>query len=258
MKAYKGFDIAADGTISCRDHQYVEGETYVHDGPVELCEAGFHACLMPLDTLRYYPPSSSVYHEVEVGDDAQGDGTKVVSGRITVGARLSIADMIAAHLALVQDRVRRGAATSGDWSTAATSGYRSTAATSGHESTAATSGYRATAATSGYRSTAATSGHESTAATSGHESTAATSGYGATAATSGYGATAATSGPESIAVAGGYQCRARGALGCWLVLTERDDMGRILGVQAVPVDGETIRADTLYMLRGGQVVEAEA
>ena len=222
MKAYKGFDIAADGTISCRDHQYVEGETYVHDGPVELCEAGFHACLMPLDTLRYYPPSSSVYHEVEVGDDAQGDGTKVVSGRITVGARLSIADMIAAHLALVQDRVRRGAATSGDWSTAATSG------------------------------------NESTAATSGHESTAATSGYGATAATSGYGATAATSGPESIAVAGGYQCRARGALGCWLVLTERDDMGRILGVQAVPVDGETIRADTLYMLRGGQVVEAEA
>ena len=229
MRAYKGFDLASDGTISCRGHQYVEGETYVHDGPVELCMAGYHACLMPLDTLRYYPLATSVYHEVEVDDDAQGDGYKIVSGRITVGARLSIADMIAAHLALVQDRVRRGAATSGHWSTAAISGT---------ESTAATSGNRSTAATSGYGSTAATSGHGSTAATSGYESIAATSGY------------------ESIAVAGGYQCRARGALGCWLVLAERDHTGHILGVQAVPVDGETIRADTLYMLRGGQIEEA--
>ena len=53
-------------------------------------------------------------------------------------------------------------------------------------------------------------------------------------------------------------CRARGALGCWLVLAERDDIGHILGVQAVPVDGDTIRADTLYVLRGGKVVEVES
>ena len=243
MRAYKGFDLAADGTISCRDHQYTVGETYVHDGPIELCKAGYHACPIPLDTLRYYPPSSSVYHEVDVDDDAQGDGTKVVSGRITVGARLSLADMIAAHLDLAQDRARR---------------KDLPAATSGYWSTAATSGDGATAATSGDGATAATSGDGSTAATSGDGSTAATSGDGATAATSGYWSTAATSGYESIAVAGGYQCRARGALGCWLVLAERDHTGHILGVQAVPVDGETIRADTLYMLRGGQVVEVES
>ena len=205
MRAYKGFDLA-DGTISCRGHQYTVGETYVHDGPVELCEAGYHACPMPLDTLRYYPPSSSVYHEVDVDDDAQGGGDKIVSDRITVGARLSLADMIAAHLDLVQDRARR------------------------KDIPAATSGYGSTAATSGYGSTAATSGDWSTAATSGY---------------------------ESIAVAGGYQCRARGALGCWLVLAERDTTGHILGVQAVPVDGETIRANTPYMLRGGKIVEAK-
>ena len=91
-----------------------------------------------------------------------------------------------------------------------------------------------------------------------YAATAATTGTGSTAATSGYGSTAATSGYESIAVAGGYQCRARGALGCWLVLAERDTTGHILGVQAVPVDGDTIRADTLYMLRGGKVVEVES
>ena len=234
MRAYKGFAVASDGTISCRGHQYVEGETYVHDGPVELCVAGYHACPMPLDTLRYYRPITSAYHEVEVGDDAQGDGDKVVAGRIKIGARLSIADLVKAHVDLVQDRTPRD---------------RSVAATDKHESTAATSGYNSTAATSGHNSTAATSGYKSTAATSGHNSTAATSGDNSTAATSGY---------KSIAVAGGHECRARGALGCWLVLAERDTTGHILGVQAVPVDGDTIRAGALYVLRGGKVVEVES
>lgn len=54
----------------------------------------------------------------------------------------------------------------------------------------------------------------------------------------------------------GRNCKARGALGCWLVLTERDDDWLILGVQAVKVDGENIKADTWYELRGGKVVEA--
>ena len=207
MRAYKGFAVASDGTISCRGHQYVEGETYVHDGPVEMCVAGYHACPMPLDTLRYYRPITSAYHEVAVGDDAQGDGDKVVAGRIKIGARLSIADLVKAHVDLVQDRTPR------DRSVAAADKHRSTAATSGDESTAATSGYRSTAATSG---------------------------------------------DESIAVAGGHECRARGALGCWLVLAERDTTGHILGVQAVPVDGDTIRAGALYVLRGGKVVEVES
>ena len=234
MRAYKGFAVASDGTISCRGHQYVEGEAYVHDGPVEMCVAGYHACPMPLDTLRYYRPITSVYHEVEVGDDAQGDGDKVVAGRIKIGARLSIADLVKAHVDLVQDRTPR------DRSAAAADKHKSTAAASGYRSTAAADKHNSTAATSGYKSTAATSGDRSTAATSGDESTAATSGY------------------ESIAVAGGYECRARGALGCWLVLAERDDIGHILGVQAVPVDGDTIRAGALYVLRGGKVVEVES
>ena len=243
MRAYKGFAVASDGTISCRGHQYVEGETYVHDGPVELCVAGYHACPMPLDTLRYYRPITSAYHEVEVGDDAQGDGDKVVAGRIKIGARLSIADLVKAHVDLVQDRTPRD---------------RSVAAADKHESTAAADKHNSPAATSGYKSTAATSGDDSTAATSGYKSTAATSGDWSTAATSGDESTAATSGDESIAVAGGHECRARGALGCWLVLAERDTTGHILGVQAVPVDGDTIRAGALYVLRGGKVVEVES
>ena len=156
------------------------------------------------------------------------------------------------------------AATSGIRSTAATSGYRSTAATSGNESTAATSGNESTAATSGNRSTAATSGYMSTAATSGDGSTAATSGYMSTAATSGNESTAATSGNEStavvegdnsVAVSTGRDGMAKGSKGCWLVLAERDDYGTILSLQSFKVDGEKVKANTLYTLKNGKLKE---
>lgn len=75
--------------------------------------------------------------------------------------------------------------------------------------------------------------------------------------TSGYCAHAEVKGDNAIAAVLGRGCKARGALGCWLVLTEREDDGHILGVQAVKVDGESIKADTWYELRDGKIVEAE-
>ena len=178
---------------------------------------------------------------------------------------------------------RSRAATYGDCSTAATSGYVSTAATLGCRSTAATSGYRSTAITSGNRSTAATSGHVSTAATlgcrstaitsgdystaitsgdrspsitSGDYSTAIASGNRSTAATSGYRSTAEVRGTKSVAVVTGVDSKARGGLGCWLVLTERDSDWNILGVQAIRIDGENYKPGTWYELQNGKVVEA--
>lgn len=68
---------------------------------------------------------------------------------------------------------------------------------------------------------------------------------------------ASVCGEESIAVVTGYGGKASGAIGCWLVLTERDDSMHILGVQAVCVDGRTIKADTYYKLVNGKVVDAD-
>ena len=269
VRAYKGFN----PDLTCRGFQYVEGKTYETDR-AELCRTGFHACPLPLDTLRYYPLASSVYREVEVAADAEGDGDKIASRTIKIGTKISLTGMIRAHIDLLWQRIEpkrdeSTAATSGYQSTAATSGDESTAATSGYQSTAATSGYESTAATSGYQSTAATSGNQSTAATSGYQSTAATSGYQSTAATSGNQSTAATSGDQStvivegeqsIALAGGTDCKARGSDTCWLVLVERDEDGHILCVRAVAVgsetDGITIESDTYYALRDGRVVLA--
>ena len=97
----------------------------------------------------------------------------------------------------------------------------------------------------------------SPAATSGYKSTAATSGDNSTAATSGDKSTAVVEGKESIALAGGYKSMAKGALGCWLVLAERDDENHILSVKAIKVDGARIKADTFYMLKDGEVVDYE-
>ena len=110
-------------------------------------------------------------------------------------------------------------------------------------------------ATSGYESTTATSGDRSTAATSGYESTAATSGDRSTAATSGYMSTAIVEGNNSIAISTGRDGRARGIKGCWIVLTERNEDGRILSVQSFEVDGKKVKENTLYTLKNGQLEE---
>ena len=68
---------------------------------------------------------------------------------------------------------------------------------------------------------------------------------------------ATVGGAESIAVVAGHSSKAKGAVGCWLVLTERDEKMHILGVQAVCVDGETIKADTFYMLENGAITEVD-
>ena len=68
---------------------------------------------------------------------------------------------------------------------------------------------------------------------------------------------ATVGGAENIAVVTGYGSKAKGAVGCWLVLTERDEKMHILGVQAVCVDGETIKSDTFYMLKNGAIIEVD-
>ena len=221
MKLYKGFD----KNMKCRNFQYEEGKTYTHPGTQKLCDEGFHAYEVPLDCLKYYAPADgSIYREVEMEGvtDEHGEDNKRVGKVIKIGAKLSIRSLVLLSIHIIKQKT--------EGSPAATSKYKSTAATSGEYSTAATSGDYSTAATSGDYSTAATSGDKST---------------------------AVVEGKESIALAGGYKSRAKGALGCWLVLAERDDENHILGVKAIKVDGGRIKAETFYMLKDGEVVEYE-
>jgi hypothetical protein len=52
----KGFDLS----WKCRDFQFALGQTYIHDGDVEACSAGFHAISgHPLEVFNYYEPATS-------------------------------------------------------------------------------------------------------------------------------------------------------------------------------------------------------
>ena len=91
MKAYKGFK----KDMTCRGFQFEEGKAY-HEDTAVFCESGFHACLDPLDCLRYYDPCDSVYHEVEIDNvsEQREDDTKVVAKDIKIGSRISIKDIV--------------------------------------------------------------------------------------------------------------------------------------------------------------------
>ena len=93
----------------------------------------------------------------------------------------------------------------------------------------------------------------------GNRSAATNTGYQSAATNTGDQSAASVEGKESVAVATGYESKAKGAMGCWLVLAEWDEVDdeyHIVDVQSARVDGERIKADTWYILQGGQFVEA--
>ena len=271
ITAYKGFD----ANWRCRGYQFEVGKTYHHDGPVKLCEAGFHACEAPLDCLNYYSIIDGEFAAVElsgVSDEREKD-TKRVGSSITIKAALNIAGLVSAQIEWCKQNADKKsfagghsstAASSGDSSTAASSGHFSKAASSGHSSTAASSGDSSTAASSGHFSKAASSGDSSTAASSGDSSTAASSGHSSTAASSGDSSTAASSGDSStagcdtngFASVAGLAGRVRGGIGSALSLGYRDAQGR--NRIAIGYVGENgIKPDTWYKAdpKTGKLVE---
>ena len=239
--AYKGFN----KDMKCRGMQYEEGKTYTADGVIKVCANGFHACENPLDVLHYYPiAKGSKYHIVEcdgdISNEEAGD-SKFACREITVGAEITISQLIKAGITAVFEKARRIKGNNyaqGPCSTAATQGPYSTAATQGNCSVAATQGYSSTAATQGDSSVAATQGSCSTAATQGDSST------------------AIANGNDSIALANGYAAKAKAALGCYIVLTEYKN-GNLVDCQCRKVDGEKIKPDTFYKLVGGEFVEVK-
>ena len=72
---------------------------------------------------------------------------------------------------------------------------------------------------------------------------------------------ASVEGEESVAIAMGIESKAKGALGCYIILAEweQDDNydWHIKTVKAVKVDGEKIKPNTFYMLKDGKFVEVE-
>ena len=219
MKAYKGFN--AD--MTCRGFQYKEGETY-HEDLAELCHKGFHACEYPLDVLAYYPPNSSVYHEVELEEvsDEREDDSKVCAKTIRVGARMDIASLVKASVEYTMFKCdgSRSKHTTGDYSVASATGDWSVASATGDWSVASATGFRGVASATGCRGAASANN------------------------------------PTAIAVAWGSFGRAKGVLGAHIVCAEWRN-GKLVDAKMAVVDGNKIKAGTYYMLKNGEFAEVK-
>ena len=101
------------------------------------------------------------------------------------------------------------------------------------------------------------SGYSSTAGSSGYSSTAGSSGNYSTAAATGAYCRAKADGKDNVAVANGAHSKARGVLGCYLVLTEYDNDGNMLWAKMARVDGDVIKEMVWYTLKNGEFAEAE-
>ena len=151
----------------------------------------------------------------------------------------------------------RGNAAASGWSgNAAASGDSGNAAASGWSGNAAASGERGNAAASGDSGNAAASGDSGNAAASGKRGNAAASGERGTAVVTGFAGRATALGEQCLAVAWGEDSLARGTVGNWIVVSERDDDGNIIDVKIAKVDGDTVKADTWYKLVNGEIMEA--
>jgi hypothetical protein len=228
ITAYKAFN--EDWT--CRGFQFEVGKTYEHEGDIEICRSGFHACLNPLDMLRYYPLIGSNFAEVEFEGDieAHSADSKVCGAKITISAKVEFGDLIERAVAWIARSVKGGA----------TSGYRGEEKTSGDDSPSATSGNSSPSATSGDSSHSATSGDDSPSATSGYRSP------------------SEASGQNSVAAAIGRNSKARAGETGGIALAEYDADGKLVSMFASLVGQNGIKPNVWYELKGGKPVEVSS
>lgn len=150
---FKGFN----KDLTCRDFQFAIGETFHHDGKVEACGSGFHACECPFDVFSYYPPAESRYAETisfgVIDREEEGD-TKIASASITIKSELTLPQFIQRGIEWIWSKIdksleqqimtgnqsaatntgnRSAATNTGDWSAAEVSGSQSVAASLGIE-----------------------------------------------------------------------------------------------------------------------------
>ena len=229
MIGYKGFD----KDFECRYMQYEVGKTYI-EKEAKLCEKGLHFCENPLDVFAYYSPADGKFAEIEADDVSSetGNDSKRVARKLTVKTEINLFKLVKLGVEYIKAQV--------DWDNnkATNTGYRSAATNTGNCSAATNTGNCSAATNTGYCSAATNTGDRSAATNTGNYSA------------------AIVDGKESVAVSLGVKGRAKGNVGCWIVLAEWDSESRHrINVKSFYVDGEKVKANTFYILRNGELVE---
>ncbi|HFE6530723.1 TPA: hypothetical protein ACF9Z7_001231 [Salmonella enterica subsp. enterica serovar Newport] len=274
---FKGFN----KDLKCRGFQFAIGETFHHDGKVEACGSGFHACECPFDVFSYYSPADSRFAEtISFGiTDREEDGdTKIASASITIKAELTLPQFIQRGIEWIWSKIdksleqqimcgdcsaatntgnrsaatntgnRSAATNTGDWSAATNTGDCSAATNTGDCSAATNTGNRSAATNTGNRSAATNTGDCSAASNTGDWSAATNTGDCSAATNTGDWSAAEVSGSQSVAASLGIEGKARASEGGAIVLCYRDEDGELIHIRASKVGENGIMPNTWYQL----------
>ncbi|ECB4039955.1 hypothetical protein EW455_09195 [Salmonella enterica subsp. enterica serovar Virchow] len=239
---FKGFN----KDLKCRGFQFAIGETFHHDGKVEACGSGFHACECPFDVFSYYPPAESRYAETisfGITDSEEGGDTKIASSSITIKDELTLPQFIQRGIEWIWSKIDKSLEQQimcGSWSAATNTGNRSAATNTGYQSAATNTGNRSAATNTGDWSAATNTGYQSAATNTGDCSA------------------AEVSGSQSVAASLGIEGKARASEGGAIVLCYRDEDGELIHIRASKVGENGIMPNTWYQLdKDGEFVECE-
>ncbi|EEB2067146.1 hypothetical protein GJ968_02130 [Salmonella enterica] len=275
---FKGFN----KDLKCRGFQFAIGETFHHDGKVEACGSGFHACECPFDVFSYYPPAESRYAETisfGITDSEEGGDTKIASSSITIKDELTLPQFIQRGIEWIWSKIDKSLEQQimcGSWSAATNTGNRSAATNTGNQSAATNTGNQSAATNTGNRSAATNTGNRSAATNTGYQSAATNTGDWSAATNTGYQSAATNtgdcsaatntgdcsaaevSGSQSVAASLGIEGKARASEGGAIVLCYRDEDGELIHIRASKVGENGIMPNTWYQLdKDGEFVECE-
>ncbi|EBQ9233603.1 hypothetical protein DLF39_10185 [Salmonella enterica subsp. enterica serovar Orientalis] len=284
---FKGFN----KELKCRDFQFEIGKTFHHDGKVEACGSGFHACEFPFDVFSYYPPAESRYAETisfGVTDRKEEGDTKIASASITIKAELTLPQFIQRGIEWIWSKIDKSleqqimsgnwsaatntgdcsaatntgdcsaATNTGNWSAATNTGDCSAATNTGNWSAATNTGDCSAATNTGDCSAATNTGNCSAATNTGNRSAATNTGNRSAATNTGNWSAAEVSGSQSVAAALGIEGKARASEGGAIVLCYRDKNGELIHIRASKVGENDIMPNTWYQLNeDGEFVECE-
>ncbi|HAU3106661.1 TPA: hypothetical protein JDC29_003256 [Salmonella enterica] len=246
---FKGFN----KELKCRDFQFEIGKTFHHEGKVEACGSGFHACECPFDVFGYYPPADSRYAEtISFGvTDREEDGdTKIASASITIKAELTLPQFIQRGIDWIWSKIDKSLEQQ------IMTGNRSAATNTGYQSAATNTGNRSAATNTGNRSAATNTGDWSAATNTGYQSAATNTGDWSAATNTGNRSSAEVSGSQSVAVSLGIEGKARASENGAIVLCYRDEDGELIHIRSSKVGENGIKQDTWYQLdEDGEFVE---
>ena len=257
VTAFKGFD--AD--LRCRGFQYEVGQTYRHDGRVEACGRGFHACENPLDVWSYYPIVDNDgrlarYAEVELGGAMDRREDKIAAGEITIKAELNLPDFVRRAVDAII-AANKGKDDGGNYAKIGSSGNDARIGSSGYGARIGSSGNYTKIGSSGNDARIGSSGYGARIGSSGNYTKIGSSGNDAKIGSSGYGARIVCDGDRAVVASAGQATTVSGKAGTWISLACYDDDGNCTGFATGCIGQDGLKPDTPYRAINGKLVEAE-